>query len=77
MYGYMSVSAQMRWNWKPSNALSKALVKRGHLVTVLTRGNFFRETERNIEGINVIELPFIALPPPLHMIFHGYFVIKN
>jgi len=58
-------------------SLSKTLIKQGHLVTVLTRGKFFRETKIRIEGINVIELPFIAFPPPLHLVYHGYFVNKK
>jgi glycosyltransferase involved in cell wall biosynthesis len=57
--------------------LSKALVKRGHNVTVLTRGNFFNEKRRNLNGINVIELPFIAFPPPFHLIYHGYFLNRK
>ena len=58
-------------------SLSKTLVKQDHLVTVLTRGKFFRETKIRIEGINVIKLPFIAFPPPLHLVYHGYFINKK
>jgi glycosyltransferase involved in cell wall biosynthesis len=60
--------------------LSKALVKRGHKVTVLTRGGYFQETKRSMDGIEIIELPFIAFPPPLHLIYHGLFlneIIRN
>ena len=58
-------------------SLSKALVKRGHKVTVLTRGEYFQETKHVIDGINVIELPFIAFPPPLHLLYHGFFINKK
>ena len=57
--------------------LSKALVKKGHNVTVLTRGKHFTETKRNMDGITVIELPFIALIPPFHLMYHGYFLNKK
>lgn len=57
-------------------AISRALVRNGHKVTVLTRGHHFHESRRTVDGINVIELPFISLPPPLHLIYHGYFINK-
>ena len=54
--------------------LSKALVKRGHKISVITRGKPFSKTRVIMDGVDVIKLPFISLPPPLHLIYHGYFI---
>jgi glycosyltransferase involved in cell wall biosynthesis len=59
------------------HAISRALVSKGHEVTVLTRGNIFFELRSVVDGINVIRLPFISFPPPFHLIYHGYFINKK
>lgn len=53
--------------------LSKKLIKRGHKVTVLTRG-FWKGTRcENINGISVYRIQFLPLYP-LHLQIHGFFI---
>lgn len=54
--------------------LSKSLIKKGHKVTVITRGSWIRKKVRKFEGITVYEMPFIPFFPPFHILYHGYFV---
>lgn len=56
--------------------LSIGLVKKGHQVTIITRGSVFSIKKEIIDGIIVYRAPFIMLPPPLHIKFHGLFVNK-
>jgi glycosyltransferase involved in cell wall biosynthesis len=50
--------------------LSKELIKRGHYVTVITRGGFGKTVKNNFEGIEVYKTPFIPLYP-FHVHIHG------
>lgn len=53
--------------------LSKGLIKKGHKVTVITRGST-RIVEREvIDGIDVLKATFFPLYP-FHMTLHGFFV---
>lgn len=52
--------------------LSKKLMKKGHEITVITRGSFKTKIEF-FEGIRVIKAPFIPLYP-FHIAIHGFFV---
>jgi glycosyltransferase involved in cell wall biosynthesis len=55
--------------------LSKELIHRGHEVKVITRGNFSKYTQENIDGIKLFKAPFLPIYP-LHMSLHGFFVNK-
>lgn len=52
--------------------LSKKLIKRGHEVTVITRGSLKSESDL-VDSIKVIRAPFIPLYP-FHVNIHGFFV---
>lgn len=52
--------------------LSKNLIKRGHEVTVITRG-FLKVEKSFLDGIKIIKTPFIPLYP-IHVNIHGLFV---
>jgi glycosyltransferase involved in cell wall biosynthesis len=54
--------------------LSKNLIKKGHTVTIATRGNFKYETYE-FEGINIIKAPFIPIYP-FHVNIHQIFMNK-
>lgn len=54
--------------------LAKALIYRGHCVTIITRGSWMRTKIRTFEGIKIYELPFIPFFPPFHILYHGLFV---
>ena len=52
--------------------LSQNLIKRGHEITVITRGSY--KTKINtIDGINLIKAPFLPLYP-FHIHIHEYFI---
>ena len=53
-----------------------ALVAEGHSVTVLTRGKSTTKLE-NKNGVSVHRVRFALLPPPLHLVLHGYFINKT
>jgi glycosyltransferase involved in cell wall biosynthesis len=53
--------------------LSKGLIKKGHKVTVITRGSTRRVEKEVIDGINVYNATFFPLYP-FHMALHGLFV---
>jgi len=55
--------------------LSKNLIKRGHEVSVLTRGGLKYENYC-FEDINVIKAPFLPLYP-FHVYIHGFFLQKQ
>ncbi len=52
--------------------LSKNFIKKGHEVTVITRGSLRTKTEF-FDGIRIIKVPFIPLYP-LHVHIHGFFI---
>lgn len=52
--------------------LSKMLEKRGHEMTIVTRGNL-RHEEMIVDGLRVIKLPFL-MTYPFHVGVHGMFV---
>lgn len=52
--------------------LSKTLMKRGHTVTVITRGGLSTEGD-SFEGVKIIRAPFLPIYP-FHVHLHGYFV---
>lgn len=53
--------------------LCKALLRKGHRVTVLTRGSWKKSYYEHMEGINVYKIPFIRVYP-FHVQLHGIFV---
>ena len=55
--------------------MSKQFIRKGHSVTVITRGGFHRTQKENFEGIELYRVPFLPLYP-LHVQFHGIFVKK-
>src|ERR1035437_3361452 len=50
--------------------LAKELQKRGHAPTLITRGTAVRTNSRVVDGIPVVDLPFIPVYP-LHVHVHG------
>jgi L-malate glycosyltransferase len=55
---------------------AEALVAEGHSVTVLTRGRGIKE-EKYKNGVSVHRICFAFLPPPLHLVLHGYFINRT
>jgi len=55
--------------------LSLALMKKGHKVTVISRGFMKNYQVENIEGLSVYRVPFIPIYP-LHVHLHSIFVNK-
>ncbi|AKB29149.1 Glycosyltransferase [Methanosarcina siciliae T4/M] len=55
--------------------MSKEFIKKGHAVTVITRGNFQKTNLENYDGIKIYRVPFIFLYP-FHVHLHGIFVNK-
>lgn len=53
--------------------MSKEFIKKGHNVTVITRGDINRTHIENFEGIELYRVPFLPLYP-LHVQIHGIFV---
>lgn len=53
--------------------LCKALFRKGHKVTVLTRGSWKKSYYECVEGINIYKIPFLPLYP-FHVQLHGIFV---
>jgi glycosyltransferase involved in cell wall biosynthesis len=53
--------------------LSKGLIKKGHKVTVITRGSRSKVKKEVLEGIDVFKVTFFPLYP-FHMTLHGFFV---
>jgi glycosyltransferase involved in cell wall biosynthesis len=53
--------------------LSKNLIRIGHKVTVVTRGNWYKTEREDIDGINLIRVQYLPLYP-FYLYFHGYFV---
>lgn len=52
--------------------LSKTLIRKGHEVTVVTRGGLNTKVDY-LEGIKIIRAPFIPIYP-FHVYLHGFFV---
>ena len=57
------------------HGLSIKLIKKGHKVTIITRGNIGPPKKQIIDGINVIKAPFIPIFP-FYIYLHGLFVNK-
>jgi glycosyltransferase involved in cell wall biosynthesis len=55
--------------------LSTKFIKKGHKVTIITRGSIAKTKKENIEGINIIKAPFIPIYP-FYIHLHGVFVNK-
>jgi glycosyltransferase involved in cell wall biosynthesis len=55
--------------------MSKEFIKKGHDVTVITRGNFQKTYLENYDGIKIYRVPFIFIYP-FHVHIHGIFVNK-
>jgi len=55
--------------------MSKEFIRKGHNVTVITRGGFHRTQKEIFEDIELYRVPFLPLYP-LHVQFHGIFVKK-
>ena len=55
--------------------LSTNLIKKGHKVTVITRGSWHKIERETIDGIDVIRAPFIPIYP-FYIHVHGVFVNK-
>jgi len=55
--------------------MSKEFIRKGHDVTVITRGNFQKTHLENYDGIKIYRVPFILLYP-FHVHLHGIFVNK-
>jgi glycosyltransferase involved in cell wall biosynthesis len=53
--------------------LSKGLIRKGHKVTVITRGSTRKIEKDVIDGIDVFKVTFFPLYP-FHMTIHGFFV---
>src|SRR5665647_3494819 len=53
--------------------LSKGLVKKGHNVSIITRGSTGKVEKEVIDGIEVFKATFFPLYP-FHMVLHGFFV---
>ena len=53
--------------------LSKGLVKKGHNVSIITRGSTGKVEKKLIDGIDVYKATFFPLYP-FHMALHGFFV---
>lgn len=53
--------------------LSKTLIKNGHEVTVITRGNWKKTKYENFENIKIFRVRFIPLFP-FHLRLHGIFL---
>jgi len=52
--------------------LSKTLMRKGHTVTVVTRGGLTTGID-SFEGVKIIRAPFVPVYP-FHVHLHGYFV---
>ena len=55
--------------------MSKEFMRKGHSVTIITRGGFHRTQKENFEDIELYRVPFLPLYP-LHVQFHAIFVKK-
>jgi glycosyltransferase involved in cell wall biosynthesis len=53
--------------------LSKELIRKGHKITVITRGSWHVSQRERIDGMIVWKTPFIPVYP-FHVHFHGVFV---
>ena len=53
--------------------MSKEFIKKGHSVTVITRGGFHKTQKENFEGIELYRVPFI-MAYPFHVHIHGVFL---
>lgn len=53
--------------------MSKELIRKGHKVTVITRGGLYRTQKETFEGIEIYKVPFI-LAYPFHVHIHGFFL---
>lgn len=56
--------------------LSKELIKKGHEITVLTRGGLHKVKKREIDGIEIHDVPFIPLYP-FHADIHRLFLSSS
>lgn len=55
--------------------MSKEFIRKGHTITVITRGGFHKTQKEIFEDIELYRVPFLPLYP-LHVQFHGLFVKK-
>lgn len=55
--------------------LSTQLIKKGHTVTIITRGSSRKKQKEIIDGIEIIRAPFLPIYP-LYMMIHTLFVNK-
>jgi len=55
--------------------LSTQLIKKGHTVTIITRGSGRKKQKEIIDGIEIIRAPFLPIYP-LYMVIHTLFVNK-
>lgn len=55
--------------------MSKEFIRKGHHVTIITRGSFSKTKEENFEGITLYRVPFLRVYP-FHVHLHGIFVNK-
>jgi glycosyltransferase involved in cell wall biosynthesis len=55
--------------------MSKEFIRKGHNVTVITRGGVHKTQKENFDGIELYGVPFI-LAYPFHVHIHGYFLKK-
>ena len=55
--------------------MSQEFIRKGHNVTVITRGGFHRTQKENFEDIELYRVPFLPVYP-LHVQFHAIFVKK-
>jgi glycosyltransferase involved in cell wall biosynthesis len=53
--------------------MSQQFIKKGHSVTVITRGGIHRTQKEDLDGIELYRVPFMPLYP-LHVQIHGIFV---
>jgi glycosyltransferase involved in cell wall biosynthesis len=53
--------------------LSKGLIKKGHKVTVITRGSTGRVEKEVVDGIDIFKATFFPIYP-FHISLHGFFV---
>ena len=55
--------------------MSKELIRKGHTVTVITRGKLNKTQKDHFEDIEIYKVPFV-LAYPFHVHIHGFFVKK-
>lgn len=55
--------------------LSRHLNKKGHKITILTKGNIYKTQEEVIDDISIFKVPIIPIYP-FHIATHGFFINK-